>query len=307
MRSARAIALSISLFVAGCGETDPGTQNPTGGRSGSAVPAAGTGAGGSAGAATAGSGTSGSGGSRSTAGRSGAGGSAGAAAGSGGSAPAAGGGGNMGGAGGAMAGAGGAPPNTDGSLFPIKTGNSWTFRTMNAGVAGMKTQTVMALEMVGGTGPKAASMAYHLVTMKDGGGDKTESWQAEVDGKIVRYRERSYSETTGDFELEEHWDPYKLRIDGTRLMPGAMYTEQYSETKLEVGMSPVTATSSDTWKVISMAEEVTVPAGTFTAVVIEKVGGASSSKRYWFVRGIGKVKETGGNQTEELVSHTVMP
>ena len=48
---------------------------------------------------------------------------------------------------------------------------------------------------------------------EDDGMDKTESWQAEIDGKVVRYRERAYSEM------------------------------------------------------------VTVPAGTFSAVVIEKVGG----------------------------------
>jgi hypothetical protein len=42
-----------------------------------------------------------------------------------------------------------------------------------------------------------------------------------------------------------------------------------------------------------------VPAGTFDAIVLRKVGG--SEKRYWYVRGVGKVKETGG-QVEELVS-----
>jgi hypothetical protein len=136
--------------------------------------------------------------------------------------------------------------------------------------------------------------------------DMTESWQAELDGKIVRYRERSYSASTGELELEEHWDPYKLRIDGTQLTAGTTYTEQYSETKLAVGMAPATAASSDTWKVVALAEMVTVPAGTFSAVVIEKVGG-TSTKRYWFVRGVGKVKEQSGSQLEELSSYTALP
>ena len=303
MRFAHAIPFFAALFVAGCGDTDPGQQNTMAGRGGFAGSTAGAGAAGTmsgsmAGRGAAGSaGTMGAAGLASMAGRSGSGGATGAA----------GGGAGAGGAAGSMGGAGGAPPSTDGSLFPIATGNSWSFRTTNAGVVGNKTQTVMAMEMVGGTGPNATMMAYHLVTIKDDGADKTESWQAEVDGKIVRFHERSYSASTGDLELEEHWDPYKLRIDGTRLMPGAMYTEQYSETKLAVGMAPATATSSDTWKVISEAESVTVPAGTFSAVVIEKVGGPSSSKRYWFARGIGKVKETGGSQTEELTSYTVKP
>ncbi|HKU43219.1 MAG TPA: hypothetical protein VJR89_33895 [Polyangiales bacterium] len=46
----------------------------------------------------------------------------------------------------------------------------------------------------------------------------------------------------------------------------------------------------------------TVPAGTFSAVVIEKVGG-TSTERHWFVRGIGKVKEQSGAQLEELTSY----
>lgn len=211
-----------------------------------------------------------------------------------------------GGAGGGsgQAGSGGAPA-TDGSYFPLATGNSWTFRVTEAGVVTMKTQTIGALEMVGGSGPNKDKMAYRAVTEKDDGGDETVSWQAEVDGKIVRYREQSFMASTGDLELEEHWDPYKLRVDATeaRLMTGVMWTETYSETKLPVGMAPATATESDTWRVIATSESVTVPAGTFDALVIEKTGG--TPKRYWFVRGVGKVKET-GTQTEELQSYEVM-
>ena len=194
----------------------------------------------------------------------------------------------------------------EGSLFPLETGNTWSFRTTKGSEIGMKTQSVGALERVGGTGPKAATMAYKMSTTKDDGLDKTESWQAEVDGRIVRYRERAYSATNGALELEEHWDPYKLRIDGTQLTVGTTYTEQYRETKLVDGAAPATAMSMDTWRVVSVNEMVTVPAGTFSTVVIEKVGG-TSTKRYWFARGVGKVKEQSGSQMEELTSYMVRP
>ena len=62
----------------------------------------------------------------------------------------------------------------------------------------------------------------------------------------------------------------------------------------------------DTWRVVALDEMVTVPAGTFSAVVIEKVGG-TSTKRYWFARGVGKVKEQSGTQLEELKSYMLMP
>jgi hypothetical protein len=35
--------------------------------------------------------------------------------------------------------------------------------------------------------------------------------------------------------------------------------------------------------------------------------GGTSTKRYWFVRGVGKVKEQSGAQLEELTSYKVEP
>ena len=61
----------------------------------------------------------------------------------------------------------------------------------------------------------------------------------------------------------------------------------------------------DPWTVDAVSQMVTVPAGTFRAIVLTKAGG-SSLKTYWYVPGVGKVKETGG-QTEELVSYEVRP
>jgi hypothetical protein len=215
--------------------------------------------------------------------------------------------GTMAGAGGdAMAGTGGAPMDDMRSYFPLATGNSWTFRVTEMGVVSMKTQTIGALEPVGGTGPNKDLMAYRATTMKSDGADQTISWQAEVDGKVVRYREQSFMSAGGMLELEEHWDPYKLRVDmaADKVTTGATFTEMAMETKLPVGMTPTTATVTDTWRVVSGSESVTVPAGTFDALLLEKTGG-TSIKRYWFVRGVGKVKET-GTQTEELASYEVM-
>ena len=62
--------------------------------------------------------------------------------------------------------------------------------------------------------------------------------------------------------------------------------------------------SSERWTVDSVDEVVEVPAGKFHAIVLQKAGG-DTLKTYWFVPGIGKVKETGG-QTEALVSYSVV-
>ena len=58
-------------------------------------------------------------------------------------------------------------------------------------------------------------------------------------------------------------------------------------------------------QVIALAESITVPAGTFEAVVFQKIG-SDTPKRYWYVAGVGKVKETGG-QTEELTEYELLP
>jgi len=194
-----------------------------------------------------------------------------------------------------------------GSWLPLATGNTWTYQATSSGGVETKVQTIGEWGPVGGTGPNATEMAFAVVTMKANGADKTESWQAEVDGKIVRYRERSFVNASGPLQLEEHWEPFKLRLDGTadHVVPNATWLEEYTETKLPVGLTPSTAPASDTWRVVAVDEQVQVPAGTFDALVVEKAR-ATSTKRYWFVRGVGKVKET-GTQVEELVSFQVQP
>jgi hypothetical protein len=201
-----------------------------------------------------------------------------------------------------------AGPRRTGALLPWKAGYSWTYQVTEAGLVTTKVTTIGDLELVAGTGPNAGTMAFKVVTKKQGGTDQTISWQAALGDKVVRYREQAFYPTgamEGMLQEEEHWDPHKLHIDGTaeHTTAGATWLEDYTETKLPVGAQPATHQARDRWTVLSASEPVTVPAGTFDAIVLQKAGG-QTTKQYWYVPGIGKVKETGG-QTEELVSHTV--
>lgn len=196
----------------------------------------------------------------------------------------------------------------DGAMLPWAVGNTWTYAVNDEGVVTMKETTIGDPEPVGGTGPNKDVMAYKVVTAK-GVMDQTISWQAPMGDSVVRYREDSFSASTGDLELEEHWDPYKLHVDGTAAhrITGASWLMIYDETKLPVGGTPATAEAHDRWEILSACESVTVPAGTFTAIYIQKVSATGgSAKTYWYVPGVGKVKESGG-QLEELVSYTVAP
>jgi hypothetical protein len=194
----------------------------------------------------------------------------------------------------------------DGPFLPWKEGNTWTYRVTNNGEVSTKVVTIMAAEKVGGSGPHANEVAFKVVTSK-GEQDQTVSWQALQGDAVVRYREQSFHATTGELELEEHWDPYKLHFDGSpeHTMAGGSWLEAYEETKIPSDAPEQTQPERERWTVDSPEEEVTVPKGTFRAVVVVKAGGGDP-KTYWYVRGVGKVKETGG-QTEELVDYEVAP
>lgn len=197
-----------------------------------------------------------------------------------------------------------APAKTP-TLLPWAEGNSWTYRVTGDGEQSTKVTTVGALEPIG-VGPNAQKLAHKVITRK-GAMDETISWQAVEGERVLRYREQSFSKATGALQLDEHWQPGKLRVDwsAAHTAAGASWVETYSETKLPVDDVASTATATDTWMVDAVNQPVTVPAGTFTAIVLIKAGEASL-KTYWFVPGVGKVKETGG-QTEELVSYQVAP
>jgi hypothetical protein len=168
------------------------------------------------------------------------------------------------------------------------------------------------MEPVSGTGEYAAELAFKVTTRKGPDLaqtamlDKTESWQGpqknpDVPERIVRYRELSYDASSQMLELEEFWEPPRIHIDGTeeRTKQGALWVESYKETKLPVGGTTVVdAPRSDAWSVISPNESVEVLGTTYEHAIHFK----KADKEYWYVRGVGKVKETGG-QTEELVEY----
>jgi hypothetical protein len=206
-------------------------------------------------------------------------------------------------------GSGGSPAELpEGPILPWAVGNSWTYQVTKDGVTALKTTTIGEAEAVGGDGPNADVMAYHVTTAKGTDlNDHTESWQApsrDDEARIVRYREQSFDASSGKLELDEYWEPEKLHVDGTaaHTEKGASWLESYAETKLAVGLSPTTHDVRERWTVLDNDETLEVPAGTFEHVIhFQKVGG-SSTKEYWYLRGVGKLKET-GSQTEELTEY----
>jgi hypothetical protein len=201
-------------------------------------------------------------------------------------------------------------------LFPLKTGNSWTYTvTYTSAESGVsvipKTQTVMGEEPVGGTGPNAGVTAFRMVTRKRTDGTLlTVSWQARVGTRIVRYREQAFfGDAPYALKREDHWDPAKLRVDETpdHLVTGATWLETSLQTRMPVasGGTPYTDELDDTWTVVAERQPVTVHGRSYEVLILEKTG--ADRKTYWWARGIGKVKEVGPDGLEELVSYSLVP
>ena len=198
---------------------------------------------------------------------------------------------------GGMAGGGG--QNSAASYEPDPVGATWTYATTDVAdggtVTGTKSVAVEAIEPVPG---RAGITATRIHTIVPGAEDQM-TWQGESATAIVRYRDDIYLLGAGTATLEEYsvYAPSKLRMDLTHLTTGQTYDESYTEsvTKVMAGGNSTASTSKPfRWKVINGAESITVPAGTFTAVHVQKANGNSGAidKDYWFVRGVGKVKET---------------
>jgi len=193
-----------------------------------------------------------------------------------------------------------------GRYLPLVTGTQWTYRVTNDGERTTKISTVGDLEDVGGA--KAGVLAYRVSTVKAEGGEAdTVSWQEDTGTALRRHRELDMTGT----HTEEWYQPYKLRLDESadHVSDGATWSESYVELVKREGSSLTTSSDkTEAWVVEAVDDVVAVPAGRFCALRVRRTSAVGdkggSDKTYWFVRGIGKVKETGG-KTEELVEYRI--
>lgn len=224
-----------------------------------------------------------------------------------------------------------------GPYLPLKVGNQWTYQITNIdGTISAKIQSVVSEEAVGGAGDSKDTQAFKLVTgNKFGDPNGDVSYQAQVGSRYVRYRELSIDGKTGALKKEEYFaEPWKLRVDisATNAAQGASWVESYESfvvdtppqtpvetpdagpepddagvTDSEGGLVTTSTQVQESWEVLGSDEPVAVPAGTFKALMVNRIA-PGTNKTFWFVRGVGKVKETGiGDQTEELTSYKVTP
>ncbi|HVV86363.1 MAG TPA: hypothetical protein VHE35_25075 [Kofleriaceae bacterium] len=191
-------------------------------------------------------------------------------------------------------------------LEPMKEGATWTYTITQPGQpeARNKTSSIGPLEDVGDR--KAGTIAYRQTTQKLN--STVVSWQEDRCTSTVRHREKTYDLSDPPIlQSDQFYTPSKLRVDESpeHLVAGAAWTLSYTEIHVDPTTHVATTIAKDeNWMTVSLSESVTVPAGTFNAVHFNKKTSGNADKDYWFVAGVGKVKET-GDQTEELTSYTI--
>jgi hypothetical protein len=187
-------------------------------------------------------------------------------------------------------------------LLPLAVGASWTYEVTFGGSTATKVSTVEALEDVGDR--KAGVTAYRVRTETLDG--VTVSWQEDACTSVQRHREQQ-TDAGGALTRDTTFEPARPRVDETpaRLVDGATWLSAYTAIDDDPDGETTSDTDTESWTVVSVDEDVTVPAGTFSTIHFQRVGldeDDQAPKDYWFAPGVGKVRET-GDQTEELVDH----
>lgn len=195
------------------------------------------------------------------------------------------------------------PPPLAERYLPLVVEARWSYRVTapEVGLTATKHSTVEALEELGGE--KAGISAFRIRT--ETGGAVTVSWHEQRGLLTLRHLEEARA-PDGGMEESQRFEPYKLRFDHTEphLVPGASWGEAYVE-HLTRGETTRRVSKTEAWTVEAVDEQVTVPAGTFSCIRVRRRSlTGQSDKTYWFARGVGKVKESGG-QLEELETFTI--
>ena len=192
---------------------------------------------------------------------------------------------------------------------PWETGAVWSYSISQAGkptVTG-RTRTIIGLEDVGA--PHAGTMAYKVHVQLYS--ETKDLWEVPLGDLDVSYKVAFYNTSNVLYETDTE-DPYRLKLDesAAHTTTGAAWSETFSETAVVPNATPSTKAETLNWSVVSSAEPITVIAGTYTALHIRRVNPAKNPVEtidYWYAKGVGRLKETGGGTTEELESFTPGP
>jgi len=193
------------------------------------------------------------------------------------------------------------PSQPERSLYPITQGSTWTYRITEQGLAPYE----KVLEVLGAQALPGSPGASAILVRSIQPHLQEDAYLVEHDGFVMRVREEDRKQ--GNLARTTTWLPATIKslADSREAGWSGSFTTQ--ETIRFPAGDEEQKERVYVWRVLA-TESVTVPAGTFEAVKVERVrpDKPDSLRTYWLVPGIGKVKET-GERLEELVAHDVRP
>jgi hypothetical protein len=191
------------------------------------------------------------------------------------------------------------------SLYPLADGAQWHYLVKTTGGQILGMDITQANEFVW-----EGKQAFELVDEPDDDGE----WNSSVivrDGDLVLRVHREEMDNFGTTAIIDY-DPGFIRVSEAWTMVGAPQEFLYDRTAYDgEGQNPVVEARGHTFEVLAVDEEITVPAGTFNCIKVERVrtlgAEAGALAWFWYAPGIGKIREERPleMEVEELVSVSI--
>ncbi len=194
------------------------------------------------------------------------------------------------------------PPDGGGApvLAPLETGDRWTYRITDP-LAGVFEKRVEVL------GPAAIPESSTAIAIRDVEPTHEEqSWVDVQDGFLVRHREEDRK--SGVLVRVTTWTPGAPKILAVLAETG--FNAQITVTESEWHPDGTVSTKNPIYAfaVVATGVSVTVPAGTYTCIQLERqrLDRIEPKRTFWLSPGVGKVREE-GERLEELVAFVPGP
>jgi hypothetical protein len=184
-------------------------------------------------------------------------------------------------------------------FLPYAAGYTWSYRLtdLEDGERAIKEQRIDPQVDHPDYGPVVVQVTGKL----DG---QTVSLTRREGDRVLRF-EQEDRDATGALERTTLYDPPQIRIDESseRTELGAAWDEAYTEIVLDPdGVEIMRVDTIDHLEVLGVDDPCDSPMGQFRCLRVRRtrLAGGVAEKEFHFARGIGKIREIGSNQLEEL-------
>lgn len=192
------------------------------------------------------------------------------------------------------------------TLYPLADGATWTYlaKTSSGQVLGMEEVEMVEIEWEG-------QQAFLQSDSPSAQGKWTEAVLMRI-GEDEVFRVHKEIQTPQGTQTIVDYDPGFVRANDAWSEVDQFQQYEYTRTQTDGdGLNESIEPRGHAYTVLAVGEEVTVPAGTFDTIKIERIrtAGTNVGERviFWYARGVGKVKEDrpAEQKLEELVSASI--